>query len=198
MAEITRHESKQFLRDIDPNHPSHVYENTKKARYKSKVVANVELVDAHPPSHKQLTLEYFKVAKFENVAESLMGMSKGWENNRGQFELCFNVRGKNDVKILFDTVQVSEYLEKLNKRHVLKKEHLTPLEEAFDEGIALAKSVLDEMHYMEKREIRMKQTTDGTNARIRYFSYLSIVILLAVTYVQISYLKNYFKKKKVL
>ena len=80
----------------------------------------------------------------------------------------------------------------------MKKEHLSPLEEAFEEGVALSHSVLDEMHYMEKREARMKQTTDGTNSRIRYFSYLSVLILLGVTWVQIQYLKNYFKKKKVL
>lgn len=100
--------------------------------------------------------------------------------------------------VLFDAIKVSEYETKLAKRHILKKDHLNPIEISFDEGISLAHSVIDEMHYMEKREIRMKKTTDGTNRRIRYFSYLSILILLGVTWVQIQYLKSYFKKKKVL
>jgi hypothetical protein len=81
---------------------------------------------------------------------------------------------------------------------VVKKEHLTPLERAFDQSSALAKSIIDEMHYMEKREIRMKRTADGTNSRIRWFSYLSIVILVGVTWVQMKYLKGYFRKKKIL
>ena len=198
MVEISRHESKRFLGDIDyTSQPSAVRTNDKDTRYKSKVSATVELVDSHPPSSKHFNLEYFKLTKMMNIAETLSKV-KGWDESRGQFELCFNVRGKHDAHILFETVKVSEYVEKMHKRHVLKKEHLTPLEEAFDNMIALAHDVVDEMRYMEKRELRMKQTTDSTNSRIKFFSYLSIVILLGVTYVQITYLKSYFKKKKIL
>ncbi len=164
---------------------------------KSKVSVTVEQVDSHPPSSKTVNLTYFKLHKMTNIAE-MLSRNKGWDKSRGQFSICITVRGYRDVRVLFDAVNISEYEEKMNKRHLVKKAHLTPLEEAFDEGISLAHSVIDEMHYMEKREIRMKQTTDGTNTRIRYFSYLSILVLLGVTWVQINYLKNYFKKKKVL
>jgi len=127
-----------------------------------------------------------------------LSKSKGWDRSKGMFKICISVRGKKDVRVLFDALKISEFEEKLNKRHIVKKEHLTPLEEAFDEGISLAHGVIDEMRYMEKRENRMKQTADGTNTRIRYFSYLSIFVLLGVTWIQINYLKSYFKKKKVL
>ena len=36
------------------------------------------------------------------------------------------------------------------------------------------------------------------NARVRYFSYVSVAVLLVVTYIQVTYLKRYFRKKKLL
>lgn len=195
MSEITRHESKKYLKDLD-SYPGNVLDAQKKVT-KSNLSLYVEQIDAHPPSSRTFTLSYFKLMKIENISE-VLSRTKGWNRNLGQYSICISVRGKKDVRILFDAIKLSEYQEKMAKRHLLKKEHLSPLEEAFEEGVALSHSVLDEMHYMEKREARMKQTTDGTNSRIRYFSYLSVLVLLGVTYVQIQYLKNYFKKKKVL
>lgn len=79
-----------------------------------------------------------------------------------------------------------------------KDQHLTPLEETLDESIEAANNVLREMRYMEKREVRMRKTADSINTRIRWFSYLSMSVLLAVTYIQVTYLKRYFRKKKLL
>lgn len=195
MSEISRHESKRFMKELEMA-PSNIASKTRGVA-KSKVSITVEQIDSRPPSSKTVNLTYFKLYKMERIAE-MLSKTKGWDKSRGQFNICISVRGYRDVRVLFDAIKISEYEEKMNKRHIVKKEHLTPLEESFDEAISLSHSVIDEMFYMEKREIRMKQTTDGTNTRIRYFSYLSILVLLGVTWVQIQYLKNYFKKKKVL
>lgn len=195
MSEITRHESTKYLKDLDP-YPANVH-NAQSRVTKSNISLYIEQIDAHPPVSKTFNLSYFKLLKLEHIAE-MLSTKKGWNRNLGQYSICIAVRGKKEVRILFDAHKISEYEEKMAKRHLMKKEHLTPLEEAFEEGVALSHTVLDEMNYMEKREQRMKLTTDGTNARIRYFSYLSVMILLGVTWVQIQYLKNYFKKKKIL
>lgn len=198
MSEISREESSQFLKEPEySNQPLAVTTHTKNARGLSKVTVHVDQIGSQPIASRTLNLSHFKLTKFEKVAEELSN-SKGWSPTLGQYSICFSVRGRSDVRILFEAVQINEYAEKYRKRHTLKKEHLTPLEEAFDDGMSLAHSIIDEMHYMEKREVRMRQTADGTNSRLRYFSFLSIFILLSVTYLQISYLKNYFKKKKVL
>lgn len=195
LAEVTRHDSTQFLKNIDPPPPNVL--SASKNIVKSKLSVTVNQIDASPPSSNSETLSYFKLTKMLSIAAQL-SRSKGWDRSKGMFKICISVRGKKDVRVLFDALKISEFEEKLNKRHIVKKEHLTPLEEAFDEGISLAHGVIDEMRYMEKRENRMKQTADGTNTRIRYFSYLSIFVLLGVTWIQINYLKSYFKKKKVL
>jgi len=79
-----------------------------------------------------------------------------------------------------------------------KKLHVTPLEKSLDQSIRAAEAVLREMKYLEHREARMRETAESINTRVRWFSYLSITVLLAVTYVQVTYLKRYFHKKKLM
>lgn len=192
MAELTRPESIQFLKDIS-RLSSDVQNKIKKHKTRSKVSLTIEEDGSHPVTKNQV-LTYFKPSITQNIAKG----SRGWNENRGNYRICVSARGAGDIRVLFDAIKVSEYQNKRNKKHIVKKEHLTPMEIAFEESASLAKTVLDEMHYMEKRESRMKKTADGTNSRIRYFSYISIAILLGVTWIQIQYLKGYFKKKKVL
>lgn len=202
MNELSRHESSQFLKDLEvSNQPKAVKDNTRDSRNKSKISIHVQQIASDSsrknPTSKNMNLSYFRLTKIENIAESLSS-GKGWDITSGQYSICFNVRGRYGVRILFEAVHMNEYITKYQKRHILKKEHLSPLEEAFEDGIAMAHSVMDEMYYMEKREVRMKVTAMGTNSRLKLFSYLSILILVGVTYLQITYLKSYFKKKKVL
>jgi hypothetical protein len=79
-----------------------------------------------------------------------------------------------------------------------KDKHLSPLENSLQRSIGKANSVLRDMKFMELREKRLRTTSDSINTRIRWFAYFSVAILLAVTYLQVTYLKAYFHKKKVL
>lgn len=192
VGELTRPESTQFLRDLS-RLPIHVSNKLQKYRARSKVTLTIE-EDGSKPVTKNQALTYFRPTFIKNLAEN----SRGWNENRGNYRLCVAARGSGDIRVIFDAIKISEYQKKKDKKHLIKKEHLTPLEKAFEESASIAKTVIDEMHYMEKREQRMKKTADGTNSRVRYFSYISISILLGVTYIQITYLKGYFKKKKIL
>jgi len=44
----------------------------------------------------------------------------------------------------------------------------------------------------------MRKTSESINFRVRFFSYVSVIILGVVTYLQVTYLKRYFRKKKLL
>lgn len=191
-SEMTRPESIHFLKDL-AKAPANIEKKKLSLKAHSKITLTLQ-EDDERQTMKSQTLKYYEPTIMSNISHN----SKGWNANRGSFRLCFTARGSADVRIIFDTIKISEYSEKMKKKHVVKKDHLTPLEAVFDACSSVAKSIIDEMHYMEKREIRMKKTTDGTNARIRYFSYISIAILMGVTWLQIQYLKGYFKKKKVL
>ncbi len=193
VGEITRPESKQFLKQDLPSLPADMNNQLKKYNTRSKISLTIE-EDGQKPISSNHALRYFHPTIIRNIAQR----SRGWHENRGNYRLCVSARGSGDIRVVFDTIKISEYKSKKDKKHLIHKDHLTPLEKAFEESANVAKTVIDEMHYMEKREQRMKKTADGTNARVRYFSYISIAILLGVTYIQITYLKGYFKKKKIL
>jgi p24 family protein delta-1 len=118
------------------------------------------------------------------------------------YGICLtNADTKRSVQVVFDIALISEEVvdeDIANANRFDKDKHLTPLEESLDQSINAANSVLREMQYMEKREARMRKTAEDINNRVRWFSYLSIAVLLSVTYIQVTYLKRYFHKKKLM
>ena len=116
-------------------------------------------------------------------------------------EICIqNMEEGESYHVIFDSILESEEVEKVEpkKPTFQKEEHLTPLEQSLEKSIQAARNVLKEMDYMENREKRMRVTSDSINTRVQWFSYLSIAILLVVTYVQVTYLRRYFHKKKLM
>lgn len=120
------------------------------------------------------------------------------------YNICFDNSSADQIHVAFDVILVSDEPsdddspEDPSEQGKVKKKHLTPLEEELSASIHAASSILNEMRYMEKRERRMRNTSDSINQKIQWFSYASVSILLGVTYVQVTYLKRYFKKKKLL
>ena len=85
-----------------------------------------------------------------------------------------------------------------DEKGVFQGEHLTPLQDQLDESIRAANTVIRELNLMEQRERRMHKTAENINWRVRYFSYISVIVLILVTFFQVTYLKRYFRKKKLL
>jgi p24 family protein delta-1 len=144
------------------------------------------------------------------ITDAQLGRDRHAHRGEGNLEgygVCFaNRDAAKQVQVVFDVVFLNEEVLDLhdadaaarNKGGFDKDEHLTPLERSLDQSISAAHSVLLEMQYMEKREQRMRKTADSINGRVRWFSYLSVSVLLSVTYIQVSYLKRYFHKKKLM
>jgi len=107
------------------------------------------------------------------------------------------------VRIVVDSVLTSEGPEYDDDENASEEanfqgHHLTPLVHQLGQSLQAAHTVITEMNLMERREQRMRMTADSINSRVRYFSYVSVGILLVVTYLQVTYLKRYFRKKKLL
>jgi len=196
IAEMTRVNSESFMKRFSLS--ADVEKQKRKVKNSSKSHVRVTTMGGKTTTFSN-RLEFFDLNIVENIAGHTEDAERHWKPENGAFSICFENKNKDDAtRIIYDHVVLSEIETKLKKHHTLKKEHLTPLEYVLDDSLASAKSILDEMYYMEKREIRMKQTADHTNSRIKYFSYFSVSILLGVTWIQVTYLKSYFKKKKVL
>jgi len=199
ISEMTRHESTKFMKEIllTPDVRRLV------PRQESKF--HVRIIKPYgTPFTKHEVLTFYEPLTLKNIVsearEDYVNKFEGkkWDPSLGGYKTCFENNERHIVLVIYDYVLISEYEAKLSRRHIVKKEHLTPLENSFEKSIIAAKQILDEMKYIEKRENRMKVTADNTNSRIKHFSYFSIIVLIGVTWLQITYLKSYFKKKKVL
>lgn len=180
---------------------------------KLKIVVSL---DSKNPASRVLPVKYFAPTvvnqvreshrKILNAAERGGGGAGGEEDDDEEEEdlsgyaVCFDNTDNEEeqVQIIMDIVFLAEEDEESNEPNFVKEKHLSPLEESLDQSIKAANTVLREMKYMTDREERMRVTADSINQRVQYFSIISVVILLAVTYVQVTYLKRYFKKKKLM
>ena len=81
---------------------------------------------------------------------------------------------------------------------VAKKGNLKPLEIELKRLEDQAQAIHADMQYLRLREEMMRDTNESTNARVLWFSIFSLIILVALGGVQLFYLKNFFKSKKIL
>jgi hypothetical protein len=158
----------------------------------------------NPSSNSMRNMEsyYFAPVVLNNIRKTVRVRQEEWEAQPLEgYSICFdNEANEHDqVQMVMEVVMVSEHPSfEDSEDETFESAHLTPLAEELEESIEAANSVLNEMHLMEKREGRMRITAESINARVKYFSYISVGILLVVTYIQVSYLKRYFHKKKLM
>jgi len=78
---------------------------------------------------------------------------------------------------------------------VAKSEHLSPLEKsvmALSEGL---QQIQAEQEYMKMRERTHRNTSESTNARVLWWSLIEAAALVAMSVLQILYLRNFFEGK---
>lgn len=166
--------------------------------------SNLQLRIQHPRNPRPLRqqeLTWFAPTVLNHVEKYQTKNNKEWitGGHLDGYYVCFDNRSdQNLVHVIFDIVLVSEDIEEDNYDLSINKRHLSPLEQELASSVTAATSIINEMRYLEKREARMRITTESINKRIRYFSCLSVVVLLSVTFLQVTYLKRYFKKKKLM
>ncbi len=62
----------------------------------------------------------------------------------------------------------------------------------------LAESIVNDFAYMKAREEEMRSTNESTHSRILYLSAFSMLVLVALAFWQVLYLRRYFKSKKLI
>ncbi|KAF9217253.1 vesicle coat component [Podila verticillata] len=79
-----------------------------------------------------------------------------------------------------------------------EKEKLKPMEVELRKLEDMVKEILDNMEVLQAREEKMRNTNESTNARVQWFSTLTMVILVTLGLWQIFYLKRFFRKKRLI
>lgn len=164
----------------------------------------VRLTNPKSSSSRDMDIHWFTPLVVNHIRRAIRSQKKERESSPLEgYEICFINEHHAPVHVVMDSVMVSDGPEyddddTASEDTSFQGHHLTPLADQLSESISTAKSVITEMQYLERREARMRHTADNINSRVRFFSYISIGILFVVTYLQVAYLKRYFRKKKLL
>jgi hypothetical protein len=114
----------------------------------------------------------------------------------GLYKICFWNGGREvqrvEVGLLDKAVQLQ------NAETAKTKEHLQPLQLLFRRAELTVAGVSKELDSVRQREASLRETSESTDRRIQWFSIFSIVILLAVSIWQVTFLKSFFRAKKLL
>ncbi|KAI8071802.1 emp24/gp25L/p24 family/GOLD-domain-containing protein [Gongronella butleri] len=79
-----------------------------------------------------------------------------------------------------------------------KAEKLGPLELEIRKLEAIVAEITEEMDYLKQREGQMRDTNESTNARVKWFSILSLFLLTSLGCWQVLYLQRFFKRKRLI
>ncbi|KAJ3343935.1 vesicle coat component [Gonapodya sp. JEL0774] len=148
----------------------------------------------------------------DNSPHSNQYFKKGDANNDLKFS--FTTHSHADVEFCFSNVlrdgvqphpalkrdihlQVEVGIEAEDMSEIAKTEKLRPAEVELRRMEGVVKEIVEEMEAMKEREAKMRDTNESTNDRVKYFSILSIVVLIALGVWQIWYLRRFFQTKKL-
>jgi len=115
----------------------------------------------------------------------------------GLYRICYSNGGSEvqrvEVGLLDRAVKLGQKFDSAKT-----KEHLLPLQLLFRRAELTVAGVSKELDSVRQREAALRETSETTDARIQWFSIFSIVILLAVSLWQVTFLKSFFRSKKLL
>ncbi|GAB7358863.1 hypothetical protein MBLNU230_g4086t1 [Neophaeotheca triangularis] len=77
-------------------------------------------------------------------------------------------------------------------------EKLKPVEADLKRISEVANEVVQEMDYLRTREMRLRDTNESTNERVKYFALVTMGLLVLLGGWQIVYLRAYFKSKHLI
>ncbi|ORX39709.1 putative endoplasmic reticulum vesicle protein 25 [Kockovaella imperatae] len=78
---------------------------------------------------------------------------------------------------------------------IANQESLSILEVEMRKLEAVTKEIVDEMGYLQRREMRMRDTNESTNERVKNFSILILIGIIALGVWQLIHLRSFFKRK---
>ncbi|KAF9932352.1 vesicle coat component [Linnemannia zychae] len=79
-----------------------------------------------------------------------------------------------------------------------EKEKLKPMEVELRKLEDQVNDIIENMEFLQRREEKMRNTNESTNARVQWFSTLTMFVLIALGGWQIVYLKQFFRKKRLI
>lgn len=81
---------------------------------------------------------------------------------------------------------------------VAKKDKIEGLDLEMRKLVDSVQAIRDNLNYLTQRELELREVSETANARVAWFSIMSISICIGVSGLQVLYLRQYFRKKKLI
>ncbi|XP_018485602.1 transmembrane emp24 domain-containing protein p24delta3-like [Raphanus sativus] len=117
----------------------------------------------------------------------------------GNYMACFTAdaksHGNKNVSI---SVDWKTGIAAKDWKNIAKKEKIEGVELEIRKLEAAVESIHENLVYIRNKEADMRTVSEKTNSRVAWYSTMSMGICIAVSGVQVVYLKQYFQKKKLI
>lgn len=114
----------------------------------------------------------------------------------GNYLACFWVDGNHESATLNLDWKVG--IAAKDWESVAKKDHIEGVELELRKLEDIVQSVHENLLYMKNREAEMREVSEKTNARVAWFSMMSLLVCVVAAVFQVWHLKRYFQKKKLI
>lgn len=139
---------------------------------------------------------------YDEVATS-KGRFESYSGTGGDFAICFYSRMSSGVRAT-EGMKRTVLLEwkagndDIDYTALASREHLKPMELHLRLMLDTVRSLHGQYEYFKQREIEMRNTNEYVNSRVMWFTLLVIVSLVVFALWQVSHLKKFFKRKKLI
>ena len=113
----------------------------------------------------------------------------------GNYQIC--VLNKDQEGAQFEFI-IQTGVEAKDYSNVITKKHLRPIEVQAQKVQDMVRQLRSELSYLVKNEEALKNQNEKIKSRVVTFGAISVIVMGISTYLQISYLKNFFRYKKII
>ncbi|KAI3513422.1 hypothetical protein L1887_20754 [Cichorium endivia] len=169
------------------------------------VLADYSLIngqeDAHMPSGATISVRV--TSPYGNNLHHKENMTHGQfaftTSESGNYLACFWVDGHHQgTKGLTVSLDWRIGIAAKDWESVAKKEKIEGVEFELRKLEGAVEAIHENLIYLKNREADMREVSEKTNARVAWFSIMSLGVCIAVSILQLWYLKRFFHKKKLI
>lgn len=113
----------------------------------------------------------------------------------GNHQICVS---NNDSKERTFDFKIQTGIEAKDYSSIITKKHLRPVEVQAQKVQDMVAQLRQELSYLVESEEKLRTQNASIKSRVFIFGLISILVMLGSTYLQITYLKNFFRYKKII
>ena len=113
----------------------------------------------------------------------------------GNYQICILNRENDGISFDF---MIQTGVEAKDYSNIITKKHLRPVEVQAQKVMDMVRQLRSELSYLVQNEESLKEQNQKIKSRVIMFGVISVIVMAVSTFLQISYLKNFFRYKKII